>query len=613
MFEVDQYERNLHQSLPIAPGQPYRPDPNIERISFMAWSEHCTECAAPACYQTCDLYRSRPDTRCRRFGFGIYKNPNFGTLRGYGAEVSFKQWGVLGAMGNTATAPKNRVVWAERCFQALTAILMFVGPVLGRLSRDSRWKWAAFSLARRLCYRLHSSNPATDQPDSFVLEVFNPSGSVQFQLAMEYAPPPEKQGLIQIRRQFRTTVAFPSGYSKHEFERALFQNFTEGAEPFLISLTPEGDTAATLVFLTADFVKYKQVAPVGERDATSVKCVVWDLDNTLWEGVLVEHDDVRLREGVHEVLQLLDERGVLSSIVSKNDHDAAWKRLEELGVAQYFVAPQINWSPKSQNVRALAKKLNVGLDSLAFVDDNAFELAEVKAAVPEVYCLSADLIGEMKTNKAFRGSTTAEARNRRRYYQEAVARGESETQFGGDYLRFLEYSQIRLTIAGYKEESFDRVAELVQRTNQLNFSGRKYDRSQLRTIVDDVSLDKYVLSCTDRFGAYGLVGFAVVRKSADVIEVQDFMLSCRVQNRTIERAFFEHLEREHNPNDAADLQVRFVPTARNEPARQALEHANFVVGAGEVYVREAGSTNRRSVVTVECLVGCTITERCATA
>src|SRR3979490_1065554 len=101
MFEFDQYSAEKRKEPPLAPLTSYSAELNIERMSLLVWGEHCTECAAPECYKTCDLYEARADKRCRRFRFGVYKNRAFASLRGYGAEVALKKWGVVGAMGNT--------------------------------------------------------------------------------------------------------------------------------------------------------------------------------------------------------------------------------------------------------------------------------------------------------------------------------------------------------------------------------------------------------------------------------------------------------------------------------------------------------------------------------
>ncbi|HTP32843.1 MAG TPA: HAD-IIIC family phosphatase [Candidatus Acidoferrales bacterium] len=603
MFEFDQYESKLHHDAPAAAVAGYPQDGAVAKLSLLSWGEHCTECAAPACYQTCDLYQARPDTRCRRFHFGIYKNRRFSSLRGYGAEVSFKKWGVLAAMGNTAMTSKGWVVFAERLASIAAPVLNAFGPLLHRLTKDERWAYPAFGLSRRFSNWLHTRNKGRSKPDAFLLEVFNPAQTVRMQLVMDYDPEARKrfETMVHIRPRFRTTVELPPGYSRHEFDRRLFQSFTETGLPFNVSLTPEADTSVRLVFLSADFVSYERKLSAGPQ----VKCVVWDLDNTMWQGILVEQDDVRLRPKLKELLETFDDRGILCSIASKNDHELAWQRLEALGIAEFFLAPQINWQPKSENVKLIAKKLNIGLDSLAFVDDNPFELTEVGTAVPEVLCINAQDIDSLADDPRFQGAKTADAKNRRKYYQEAIVREEKQAEFGQDYLRFLEYCEIRLEIHPYREEEFDRVAELAQRTNQLNFSGQKYDRVQLRAILDRADIEKYILHCSDRFGAYGLIGFGMVRRQAEEIEIQDLMLSCRVQGKLIEQAFFSHLESHHNPAGSRRIRVNFNATKRNQPARQALEDARFRAVEGDGgYIRDVGSDAARGIVEVRCSAGC---------
>jgi FkbH-like protein len=504
-------------------------------------------------------------------------------------------------------ASKTRVLREERFIAMVSPILTALGPLLKRVTRDDRWVHPAFGLTRRFSTWLHRRNRGRTKPDAFLLEVFNPGDPARLQLAMNYAPDARKQfdTLVQIQPRFKTTVELPHGYSRHEFDRRLFQSFTETSLPFNVSLTPEADTSLRLVFLSADFVTFRKKLSTGPQQST-VKCVVWDLDNTMWQGVLVEQDDVRLRPKLKALLQSLDDRGILSSIASKNDHDLAWQRLEALGIAEYFLVPQINWQPKSENVKVIAKKLNIGLDSLAFIDDNPFELAEVGTAIPEVLCVNVQDIDELWNGARFQGSKTDDARNRRRYYQEAIAREDKQNEFGQDYLRFLEYCEISLEIRPYSEEYFDRAAELAQRTNQLNFSGKKYDRDQLREILDRPEIEAYVLYCSDRFGAYGLIGLGLVRTQQQPgIEIQDLMLSCRVQGKMVEQAFFSHLERCHNPNGAGGVRVNFKETKRNQPARYALEAANFKrMDGDDGYAREAASREERSIVQVRCSAGC---------
>jgi len=613
MYEIDQYEKKLHRGSPTTlADKTYTVADNIARASFMVWGEHCVECSAPACYETCDLYESRPDTRCRRFQFGIYKNRNFPSARGYAAEVAFKKWGVLGAMGNTSMEPLARLRWEERILGVAARIMNAVGPVVARISGRSRWNYPTFGALRRLSTWLHKRNQGRTKPDAFVLEVYNPGDeTVRMHLAMDYAPEGRQQiaKLVQVRPRFRTAVAFPKGYSRYEFDRRLFQSFTETGLPFNISLTPEADTSATLVFITADFVTFRNKKAAGKA-APDIKCVVWDLDNTIWDGILLENEAVPLKKNIKEVIETLDQRGILLSIVSKNDYESAWQRLKDLGIAEYFLAPQINWNPKSQNIRAIAKTLNIGLDTFAFVDDNPFELNEVGAAIPEVTCIDAQNLKELLEGARFQGSNTADAKNRRKYYQEAVIREEKQAEFGEDYLRFLEYCEICLEITPYREQDFDRVAELIQRTNQLNFSGRKYSREELGEVFADPGIDKYILHCSDKFGSYGLIGFGMARRAVHQIEIQDLMLSCRVQGKMIEQAFFAHLQTHHNPDCAERLWVNFRETNRNQPARQALEAARFVKLDSGGFARNFNSADAADyrVIQIKCVAGCEAAE-----
>ena len=118
------------------------------------------------------------------------------------------------------------------------------------------------------------------------------------------------------------------------------------------------------------------------RRKREVKCLVWDLDNTVWDGVLLEGDSVRLRHEVRHVICTLDERGILQSIASRNDYDEAMAKLEELSLAEYFVYAQISWGPKSTSLQNIVQRLNIGADSVAFIDDDPFERDEVAASVP---------------------------------------------------------------------------------------------------------------------------------------------------------------------------------------------------------------------------------------
>jgi len=122
---------------------------------------------------------------------------------------------------------------------------------------------------------------------------------------------------------------------------------------------------------------------------SSIKCVVWDLDNTLWKGVLLEDENVELRPEVCRIIKALDERGILHSVASKNDYLYATAKLKEFGLLEYFLYPQISWNTKVKGIETIAASLNIGLDSIALIDDQAFERDEVTHTLPMIMCLDA--------------------------------------------------------------------------------------------------------------------------------------------------------------------------------------------------------------------------------
>lgn len=583
MFETDKFDATLAGDAVTAPHVPLLPPLNVARASFLWWGEHCVECAAPSCFATCDLYQPRIDGQCRRFAFGVYRNRSFDTRRGYGAEVRFKRWAKLEARGNTRIWPWGSLRWFERFMGAALPASRVLGNVAWRLTGKARWRRASVAFGEKVARRLQRTTGDL-RPDGFLLEVFNPSMvPFRLQLSMTIARKelPEITQARSLPTPFITSFELHPGASRHFVPLADFSHVTDSGLPFDIMLMPEQEEGAHLVFLMADFVQLAE--PIArEHEAASateegpgIKCVVWDLDNTLWDGLLVEGGEVHLRDDLVEIIRQLDQRGILCSVASKNDPEMAARKLADFGVAEFFLVPQVSWGPKSQGVRAIAAKLNIGLDTFAFIDDNEFELQEVGRALPEVLCLPVSIAGSILGAPRFAGSTSVEARQRRQLYREAGAREQAQEEFADDYTAFLKSCGIVLRVAPFADADLERVSELVQRTNQLNFSGRKYSREQVAEVIHDSALEKYVCRCEDRFGSHGTVGFGVVHREGARIEVRDFMLSCRVQGRFIEQAFFKHLVDVHPGGHAEALVVNYQPTARNRPALQVMEELGF--------------------------------------
>ncbi len=577
VFEFDKYDARQRKATAAEPNRAFQPIPQseIRKISFLYWAEHCVECAAPSCYQTCSLYEPRTDLRCRRFTFGSYKNRKFHSLRGYGVEISFKKWAKLEAYGNVALLPTSTALLIERFAELMANPSNAIGSLLALLTGKQRWR-ALSHVALEAVARKLAAAVKGDSPVRFLLKIYNPSdGTVRMQLSFSPVPPETKldAGLVHISHGMTRTLACPPGYSRHDFDFNHLNGIVASGIPFVVRLTPEADSEASLVFLTADFVQLaRRSTPVANK---AIKCVVFDLDNTLWKGILIEKDDVALDAEVVRLIKYLDERGVLLSVASKNDLDLAFNTLKRLGLDEYFLAPQISWGPKSTSIQKIADSLNIGLDSLAFIDDNPFELDEVASAFPEVTCIPVTAIKSLFLDPRFQGSTTADARTRRELYRQAEQRNSVQASFGSDYQGFLASCQIELEISSYDPDDSERVHELVQRTNQLNFSGKNYERQELEALLAQPHFDKLVLRCLDRYGSYGTVGFCIAELRHRAVFIRDFMLSCRVQGKLLEAAFFNHLFATHYSFAAEELLVRFRKTRRNGPAQQALESLGF--------------------------------------
>jgi FkbH-like protein len=594
VFEFDKYDPSAHVAA-AAPAAPYIPFEGGRSRSFLVWGEHCIECAAPACYSSCDLYDARPDRRCRRFLFGAFKNKAFPSAAGYGAELVFKRWGKLEARGNAALLRPALVRILEAGVSIAAPAINRAGAWADRLFKDIRLSYATHALLDRLNAWLHKSADPQVVPDAFVIELYNPT-EVEIALLLSFSIDRTRLpgGTTAVPPPVLQKLKVPPGYFRHDVPAAAFRSLIQSRLPFSIALTPGAADGVHLVALTLDFFSFHEQQPRQPgaaaadgpaRQLPQAKCVVFDLDNTLWDGILLE-GKVTLRNEVLETVRRLDERGILISVASKNAPEDAMERLRAFGLEDYLLYPAIGWGSKSESVRRIAKQLNIGIDAIIFVDDNPFERDEVARSLPGVETLPDSALAGLPDHPRLRGSDSAEAKGRRLMYQQSIARETAFVAFGADYAEFLRSCEIEVEIRPDRPDDKDRIAELVQRTNQLNFSGRKYSRPELDEILSDQAVERYVLSCSDRYGSYGIVGFCLASRTEARLRIEDLMLSCRVQGKYIEKALLHHLC--GAPGWAGDaVEINFVPTERNAAARAVLEELGFPTGGSGPLRRNA--------------------------
>jgi len=309
-----------------------------------------------------------------------------------------------------------------------------------------------------------------------------------------------------------------------------------------------------------------QEAAVSQRDrnvTTTVKCVVWDLDHTVWDGVLLEDGEVPLRPGIREVIEELDRRGILQSIASRNDHDMAVAALTRHGLLDYFLYPQITWNAKSSSVRAIAQALNLGLDAFAFVDDDAFERGEVGFEIPELLCIDAAEAAGLAERPEFSPRfITDDSAKRRAMYQADLVRGEFEKEFTGPRDGFLATLGMIFFIASAAEEDLRRAEELTVRTNQLNTTGYTYSYEELDAFRQSPDHELLVARLEDRHGPYGTIGLVLIERGDGAWKIKLLLMSCRVMSRGVGGVLITYL-RQRARDAGVRLLAEYLPNGRN--------------------------------------------------
>jgi methoxymalonate biosynthesis protein len=316
--------------------------------------------------------------------------------------------------------------------------------------------------------------------------------------------------------------------------------------------------------------------PVPETP-TPVKCLIWDLDNTLWRGTLIEDGEVTLTDEVRAVIAALDARGILQSISSRNDHDHAWARLEELGVAEYFVLPKIGWGRKSEAVRRIADELKFADRAIAFIDDQPAERAEVAFHLPSVRCYPAEQALSLVDLPEFGPATvTADARRRRQMYQAGFRREAEQAAFTGSQEDFLRTLDLELRVASADPAQLSRVAELTLRTSQMNATGVHYGDAALRGLLADPGHEVLTATLTDRFGPHGAIGVLLLATGRDtpVWHLKLLATSCRVVAFGVGTVLLNWLA-DQAASAGVHLVADFRPTDRNRMMDIAYRFAGF--------------------------------------
>lgn len=323
------------------------------------------------------------------------------------------------------------------------------------------------------------------------------------------------------------------------------------------------------------------------------KCVIVDLDNTLWGGIIGEDGLSGIRLGdaspgseyveLQHFLKGLINRGFILAVASKNNeadalevlrhHDAMVLRESD------FVTRRINWRPKPENVESIARELNIGLDAIVFIDDNPDERELMRQLLPQVLTVELPrdaskyrrVLERLPELQVLRVS--AEDRERTQLYHARRDR-EQARESAGSTADFLASLDIRVELGRSTRATAARVHQLFQRTNQFNLTTRRYELTAVER--SDSEWIVYWLRAADRFSDHGLVAAAIVRAGGRQWRIDNLVLSCRAIGYGIETAMLAHIAREARSAGAAELVGEFIPSAKNAPAADFFERHSFI-------------------------------------
>jgi FkbH-like protein len=280
-----------------------------------------------------------------------------------------------------------------------------------------------------------------------------------------------------------------------------------------------------------------------EGSSQPIKLIVWDLDETLWEGTLSE-GPVTLRQSRIDLVRTLNRRGIINSICSKNEEADARDRLAQADLWHEFVFARIDWTPKGARVAQIIAGAQLRPQDVLFIDDLPLNREEVRHAVPGIQTAGPEIIDQLLSLPELAGKADRELSRlqhykvlEKKFVDRATAPDTNET--------FLRSCEIRIGVFTDAQSEEERLLELVNRTNQLNFTKRRPDREEFASMLADPRVESGYLRVRDRYGDYGICGFYSL--SPDDNSLTDFLFSCRILNMGVEQWLYDHLGRPSVP------------------------------------------------------------------
>jgi len=413
-----------------------------------------------------------------------------------------------------------------------------------------------------------------------------------------------------------TAAAFPTGLAESplaRLARTLDQEVARRApanfllldlEPLLREVSVEGACnwrdfyGAKMLYTTRFFDAYADrcAALLAPGLGRARKALIFDADNTLWQGILGEDgvDGIRIPPPFAEVQALakgLAARGVVLGLCSKNnpgDVDEVFEKHPDMVLGKDdILVRRVNWRDKATNLREIAEEINIGVDSLVFVDDSDFECGLVREQLPEVAVLQVPakahaysrLLRE-NMDLFYNPLRTAEDAARTGMYRQELQRRNARQGYDSieAYLRSLD---LVVQVAEDDPGQVPRMAQLTQKTNQFNLTTRRYTEAQVREFVDSGEWKTYSITVADKYGEYGITGLCLARVEGAVARLDTFLLSCRVIGRNIETQFLDHVLDSLEAMGVREVEAHYLRTVKNDQVSDFWDRVGFDFASGD--------------------------------
>lgn len=396
-----------------------------------------------------------------------------------------------------------------------------------------------------------------------------------------------------------------SFYSKVGFEKIHDRKMSYLGD---IKISPYG-----LVKLSSEYMSY--IYPL---TSMTKKCIVLDLDNTLWGGIIGEDDVENIKLGPEKegkpfldfqkrLLELF-ERGIILAINSKNNYEDVIEFIRNhkymLLKEDNFACIKINWQDKATNTKEIAKELNIGLDSMVFIDDDKTNRELIKKFIPEILVLEVpedpssypEIIENLNVFNLFtitgddlkRGKTYIDQKKRKTLKSEAT-----------DIKSFLKQLEIKIDVIEASKANIPRIAQLTQKTNQFNITTRRYQEENIKNFSESINYLVKCIDVKDKFGDYGITGVVIIKKydTEGYWDIDSFLLSCRILGKDIEFSLMQNIIDEAKKTGVKEIHGTFIPTKKNKPAKNFLKECGFILDEEKEgkkhYILKVGKEKKR--------------------